>query len=303
VVDDYTNNVSTSGVLTIGGQVTGSIEIATDEDWFAVTFAVGQQYLIGLDATATGGLSDPYLTLYSANGVMVTTDDDSGPGLGSLITYRADANATYYVAASSGTYGAKTGNYTVSIRSVVDDYTNNVSTSGVLTIGGQVTGSIEIATDEDWFKVAVQAGSTYSIELLGASGGGGTLPSGVGRQPYLRLFDTNGLYLTAVYNGGTGGDPKLSFTAAATGTYYVSASDLYDTGTGTYTLKATSQGGITDDYAGSTLTRGTVSIGSTANGALEFDGDQDWFAVTFAVGQQYLIGLDATATGGLRDPY
>ncbi|MCX7261213.1 MAG: peptidylprolyl isomerase, partial [Burkholderiales bacterium] len=303
VVDDYAANSTTTGRVVVGSSSVGKIEDNGDKDWLAVTLVAGQNYVINLDPSTTGGLSDPYLTLYNASGVLLTTDDDSGPGLGSLITYRADTSGTYYIAASSGTYGTKTGGYTVSVKALVDDYAASMSTTGVITIGSQVTGSIEIANDEDWFKVSLQAGSSYTIELLGEGGGGGTLPSGLGHQPYLRLFDTNGRYLTAVFNGGTGDDPKLTFTAAATGTYYVSASDLYDTGTGTYTIKATSLGAITDDYAGSALTRGTVSIGGSITGSLELAGDQDWFAVTLTAGQQYVINLDPSTTGGLSDPY
>lgn len=302
--DDFAWATNTTGVLVVDGAGTvGTIETVDDADLFKVTLQAGTQYTFSLNSR-TNGLTDPYLQLCSSTVELITANDDGGGGKNSLITFRATTSGTYYLGTMD--YRTGKGSYTLTARTVKninDDFGNTMSTSGVLEVGGQTTGNIEIATDEDWFKVSVQAGSSYTIELLGAGGGGGTLPSGLGHQPYLSLYDINGRYLTAVYIGGTGGDPKLTFTAAATGTYFVSASDLYVTGTGTYTLKASSLGSNTDDYTASTLTRGTVSMGGSTKGSLELEGDQDWFALTLTAGQQYVINLDAAITGGLSDPY
>ncbi len=121
-----------------------------------------------------------------------------------------------------------------------DDYAENITTTGILTVGSQVAGNIEIANDEDWFKVYLQAGTNYLFELNGFNGGGGTLGSGISHQPYLNLYDINGGWTNSAYNGGFRGDPLMPFMPTASGNYYLGAEDLYTTGTGTYTLKATS---------------------------------------------------------------
>ena len=57
-----------------------------------------------------------------------------------------------------------------------DDYASNLQTAGRVTVGGSVTGEIEIAQDRDWYAVALVAGTTYRIDLKGRETGDGTLP-------------------------------------------------------------------------------------------------------------------------------
>ena len=50
-----------------------------------------------------------------------------------------------------------------------DDYTQDRSTTGALRVGDSATGEIEAGGDVDWFKVKLQAGKTYRIDLEGSS--------------------------------------------------------------------------------------------------------------------------------------
>ncbi len=103
-------------------------------------------------------------------------------------------------------------------------------------LGGQVSGKIELPADEDWFKVTLQAGETYVFDLRGADGGGGTLGSG-SAEAYLTLYDPSGYFEESASNAGVGGDPLMSYVPTVSGQYYVGVADLYDSGTGTYTLR------------------------------------------------------------------
>jgi methionine-rich copper-binding protein CopC len=241
--DDFPWSTTTTGQLVIDGAPTnGVIETAADGDLFKVTLVAGISYVFNLTST---GLSDPYLELYSPTVQLIKFDDDSGGGSNAQISYKATSSGTFYLGAQD--YGTGTGTYKISAAKVVanaDDYSDDTSTNGVLTVGGQVTGTIELASDVDWFKVALTAGTTYTFELKGFLAGGGTLGSGDLHQPYLSLYNTSGNYFDSAYEGGTGGDPLLTFTPTVTGTYYVGAEDLFSTGTGTYTVKATSLGVI-----------------------------------------------------------
>ena len=60
-----------------------------------------------------------------------------------------------------------------------------------------------------------------------------------------------------------------------------------------------------DDFADSTATTGTVSVGGSARGDIETEGDRDWFAVSLVAGTDYQIDLKGqpTRSGTLRDPY
>ena len=58
---------------------------------------------------------------------------------------------------------------------MADDYTHDLLTTGAVTVGGSVQGTIETAGDEDWSAVELEAGVEYRIDLKGSDTGGGTL--------------------------------------------------------------------------------------------------------------------------------
>jgi Ca2+-binding RTX toxin-like protein len=104
-------------------------------------------------------------------------------------------------------------------------------TSHDLVIGGNVSDTIGVAGDKDWFGVSLIAGQSYIFSLRGVDGGGGTLA-----DPFLSLYDAHGLLVTS-NNDGKGHDSQIAFTATATGSFYLAAS-ANNTGTGTYKLFA-----------------------------------------------------------------
>ena len=296
VTDDYPWSSSTTGIVTVNGTATsGAIELVNDGDLFKVNLVAGTTYVFDL-VTVAGGLSDPYLRLYSPSVDLIKFDDDSGTGVNAQITYKATASGTYYLGAED--YSSGIGAYKISaatVNTAVDDYAANTSTTGVVPVGGQISGNIEYASDEDWFKVALVAGTTYTFELTGNDGGGGTLGSGTSHQPYLTLYDTSGSYMKATASGGTGGDPLLPFTPTVSGNYYLSAEDLYGSGIGTYTIKAISHGSSVDDYPSNTSTTGIVPIGGLLSGKLDYIGDEDWIKVTLQAGTSYTFELTGTS--------
>jgi methionine-rich copper-binding protein CopC len=309
--DDYAWSTNTNGVLTVNGTaVTGSINTVDDGDLFKVTLRAGTTYLFDL-VSLVGGLTDPYLQLYSPGVELIKFDDDSGGGLNAQISYKATESGIYYVGAQD--FSSGTGAYKISaavLSTLADDFGNNTSTGGLLTLGRAVRGGIDFAGDEDWFKLSLQAGITYTVALKGYDGGGGTLGSGASHQPYLSLYDSNGYFKNSAYTGGVGGDPLMSFTPTVSGLYYISAEELYAMGTGTYTITATSYGTNADDYAGTISTRGVLAIGGQVTGNIELPSDEDWFKVTLQAGTTYkfeLKGYDSRGgtlgSGTSHQPY
>jgi methionine-rich copper-binding protein CopC len=273
LADDYPWSALTTGMVYVNSTATsGNIETADDADLFKVNLVAGTQYVFTLARTTTGGLTDPFLQLYSPNVELIRSDDDGAGAGNAQITYTATATGTYYLGALD--YDSGKGGYTLKASSVAnsgDDYPANTSTSGVLQVGGQIGGNLEKNGDEDWFRVTLQAGVTYTFDLSGAHSGGGTLDPGSFAYPYLALFNPSGYFLQSTINGGAGGDPRISYTATTSGTYYLSASDLYDAHTGTYTLKATGTGGGTTPGGPGTTdtTRPTVVSFSPADDATD----------------------------------
>jgi Ca2+-binding RTX toxin-like protein len=104
---------------------------------------------------------------------------------------------------------------------------------GTLAPGGSATGELQAAGDRDLFAVNLQAGAAYTVNLVGQSGGGGTLG-----DPYLRIRDGSGTVLASNDDivSGTKPDSQIVFIAPTTGTFYVEAAGFADGYTGSYTV-------------------------------------------------------------------
>lgn len=223
--DDYAGNSSTTGRVQAGASVQGAVEVSGDTDWFAIDLTAGTRYQFALDGVS---LTDPYLSLYSASGTKITSDDDSGAGLNSLISYTAQSSGTYYLAARG--YATATGTYRLSATAsttAADDYGANTSTTGRLSAGGSATGRIETAGDHDWFAVTLTAGTSYDFAV---NGPGLT-------DPYLTLRSGTGTMLAYDDDSGPGLNSLLRFTPTASGTFYLDVSG-FGTSTGGYTVSA-----------------------------------------------------------------
>ena len=147
---------------------------------------------------------------------------------------------------------------------------------GVLAVGGSASGALQQAGDHDWFRVTLQAGSTYTIGESGQASGAGTLA-----DPFLKLHDASGAVMATNNDivAGVNPDSRLSFTAPTTGTYYVDAGAFADGYAGTYKVDLAQTGGapvtsaagqvLTPGPGDNTLTGGegddTITGGSSAN--------------------------------------
>ena len=309
ITDDHPGSTDTGAAVAVEGSVAGEIEYAGDRDWFAVTLEAGKTYRIDLEGSSTGAgtLDDPYLGgVYDADGFRIySTANDSVPGGNSRSFFTPTEDATYYV--SAGADGNDTGTYTLSVTEIVDDFAAGPATIGTVTIGGPATGTIEYAHDFDWFAVTLEAGKTYRIDLEGSSTGAGTHDNpylgGVYDADYLRgVYDADGFRIYSTANDSVpGGNSRSFFTPTEDATYYVSAGDNGND-TGTYTLSVTE---AVDDFAAGTRTTGTVPVGGSATGTIEYAHDFDWFAMTLEAGKTYRIDLEGSPTGvgTLEAPY
>ena len=249
--DDFPGSTSTTGEVDVGGSVTGNIDSGTDKDWFKVDLEMGKRYQIDLEGedTGRGTLGNTFLTLYDASGnSLMVNDSSSGVGLNARLIYAPTANGTYYVQAADpgvdSTFGGATGTYTLSVivlgangASEADtDFPTTTSTTGRVEVGASATGNIDRLFDQDWFRLDLEAGKTYQIDMKGEGGGGGTLD-----DPRLyNIRDSDGTEISNTGNDDVDADndiydSQITFTPTTAGTYYVVA-DHKGNGTGTYTL-------------------------------------------------------------------
>lgn len=173
--DDFAGDSTTTGVVTIAGPaVAGNLEVAGDDDWFAIEIKAGQTVRINMTGDdGAGGLADPFVRLYDSEGNLVGQNDDISLGviLDSSLLYTATDAGTYYVSARAfGDQGA--GTYTISVVEdepatliqSIDWGTNLAAANGTTTINVYFqTAQAAILTDDgrdinalDWTEYEIQ---------------------------------------------------------------------------------------------------------------------------------------------------
>jgi subtilisin-like proprotein convertase family protein/subtilisin family serine protease len=212
---DLSGSTATLGWLNTSGFTWGTISTSTDSDWYQTYLLAGRTYTISMS-----GSLDSWLLLHDSSGIQLVSADKFVSGGQETITYTPTASGYFYVDAKSS--GSTIGKYTVSLASdaTSDDYAADATTTSHLTLGQNHTGSLEQAGDADWHAVVLQAGKTYNV-----------ISSGSNAAPFVRVYDANFITVSPA------GPHNLTFTANASGTYYVETSGNFFTDTGGYTLK------------------------------------------------------------------
>ncbi|MYI70214.1 MAG: hypothetical protein F4103_16245, partial [Boseongicola sp. SB0673_bin_14] len=226
--------------------------------------------------------------------------------------FTPEEGGTYYVSAGHrDTLFPVLGEYSLSVIDVgaADDFAEDSGTTGRVAVGGTATGEIAFVTDVDWFAVSLKAGTSYRIDVKGSATGDGTLDDPV----FLGVFDSSGSHFrgTVDDNGGEQTNSKKWFVPKEDGTYYLAVIGYTDANTsiaqvskGTYTVSVV-QAEREDDFADDTSTSGTADVGGSATGEIQYEGDEDWFAVTLEAGKTYRFDLKGAPTGDgtLANPY
>ena len=301
--DVHTDGTDTSGTLTVGESVTGRIDFAHDRDWFETELEARTTYRVQLKGRHPDGtVNDPYFRgVHDSQGNLIPGTQSRDYRGTSSVEFVTQEGGTYYLAA--GAEGPRTGTYTLSIEEVSsgsgDDYTADTMTTGVVTVGGSISAELQANTDRDWFRVTLEAGTVYRIDLEGRSADG-TLS-----RPHLfGVHDSNGdpIAGTASRPAGYWGEGRAFFTPTEDGTYYLSAGNQYGD-RGTYTVSVTNVSAA-DVQTATTGTSGTVTVGGSVDGRIDYPGDRDWFGIELVAQRSYWIDL----TGGdiwygRLDPY
>lgn len=277
LIDDYAGNASTTGTVSVGETITGTAEVLSDSDWFAVTLTAGTVYQINLDGI--DGF-DPFLEVFDAAGNLIATNDDvSFPAnVNSILLMSVPQTGTYYLAANAP---YNTGSYDLTVvenTTVVDDYAGDSSTTGVISDGASVDGTFEYIGDTDWFEFSVAEGESYSLYL--------SRPTIRGDAPDLGIYDAAGNLLEA--QAADGPLNYYFYTAPYAGTFYVAAMSDFDTATD-YTLAA-----YLDDYPDLAEAAETViASGDAIEGTFESGGDLDVFRLSLETGKTYALSLNS----------
>ena len=249
--EDFPSSTATRGYVAIGESATGEIGRPGDWDAFRVELESSVTYQIDVkgDATADGTLIDPYLRRLKdadGNNVPGTSNDNANDMLNSQLLFTPGQSGSYYIQIRSATQEgyAATGTYTVSVKlegAAEEEQTDllaaDASTILLLGVGDEITQTIDYFADEDWIKVILTAGTSYSFTVTG----GWADDSLTLEIPQVGLFDSASQPLL-MYRGdrqatawtqfeGVDGVATGYHKAEKDGTYYVSVSSRSDVGT------------------------------------------------------------------------
>ena len=310
--DDCSADIATTCEVDVGGSAMGNIETADDKDYFRIDLVSDTKYQFDLegDDTTRGNLGDPFLQLANSRGTVLggTGNRDSGVGDNARVIWTPAniGNESVYLIVEGA--ARTTGTYTLSVivlgangASEADtDFPRNTTTSGRVDVGASATGNIADNADTDWFRVDLEAGKVYQIDMEGADTDRGTLT-----DPRLRLYEAGGVvYVATDRDGGDGKNARLTYAPATSARYFISASR--GSAGGTYTLSVRD---VTPppDLPANTSTTGTVEVDGTAvrgdiykpvfverTGDDDVDGydfDTDWFAVELEADRTYRIDM------------
>ena len=119
-----------------------------------------------------------------------------------------------------------------------DNVADDISTTRTLTVDGPaVVSTIDTLGDDDFFKVELVAGRTYDFSQFLTTSGPNKVPLA---DAFLELYDATGKLIVTADGGGpntpSGLDAILTFTAKASGTYYINAKAYDDTAIGDYEI-------------------------------------------------------------------
>jgi methionine-rich copper-binding protein CopC len=117
---DIPASLKTTAQVTLNQSFISAIDKAGDIDWIKVNLTAGHNYQINLNGLDTnqGTLSDPVIKgIYNNKGISLGpsySDDDSGEGRNSLLTFTPSSSGTYYIALAG--YGNTKGTYSFVIN-------------------------------------------------------------------------------------------------------------------------------------------------------------------------------------------
>jgi serralysin len=230
-------SVSSTATVSVGGSVGVSIDTLGDRDWYRVNLTAGVTYTI--QTSSTGGATDAFLYLRDPSGASIlTSDDDGGDSVNSLISFTATTTGVYFIEA--GTYNDDTtGSYNLFVAAAVplgDSVAGSTATTAILAVAGAVNGNIDSSGDRDYYAITLTAGETYLFRTSSTTPLTGTAPAGA-LDTVLTLRDAAGVQLATNDDAGEYDYSAIRFTAPTTGTYYLDVS-AFGTGTGAFNLTA-----------------------------------------------------------------
>jgi hypothetical protein len=228
--DDHGSTLQTATDWSLVSQeyVRGSLETGADIDYFRVTASATGTWMFR-SAESTG---DPYGILYNASGAQLASDDDGAGNQNFLLSATLVAGQVYYVAIRNfDQRTTTTGPYAIVVMPP-DDHGSSMagSSSWPVASQSQVTGSLEVASDVDYFSFTAPASGTYTFrsgpstgDVMGSLYGSNTAliasdnDGGGGRDFLVTAYLTSGVrYFVGIRNTDSAASTSGAYTITMT---------------------------------------------------------------------------------------
>ena len=305
---DIPDDSSTTATLTAGCSLESAIDEAGDRDWIAVQLTGENTYRIDMlgahrspgkeSPEDTDRLWDPLISRIigpDGNAIPRSRNDNSGDSLNARKYLYAQTDGTHYVEVAGD--DSWTGKYTVTIDDVTgthnDDFGEFAGNSGSIRAGNSVNGALEFSGDEDWLTGSLEVGKTYRASM-GHRGGDKVL---VNPQ-------VSGVYQSdSVEIPGRFDRPVVTFAVSSAGLYHLAAAASDDKGEGWYNITLVDvSDDVADDHYVDPSNAGSLELGATTRGRINYWGDHDWFAITLEPGN-YTVRVQAKGVFPFAQPF
>ena len=221
--DDQADLAALGAPLAGTSVANGNFDLPSDKDYFRATLVAGERYLFELKGVGVNTVTASALQLFDPTGALQVTSVGLEPRGDNSLSFVAPSSGSYALLATNYLFdiafgGGFLGDYSISMRGIAaDDHADLPANGTALQIGSSATGNFDQATDQDYFRVTLNAGLRYLFELKSA--GANPIAGGA-----LQLIAPDGTLLGSDSVGG-GSNAALSFVASSTGTYSLLASN------------------------------------------------------------------------------
>ncbi|SFR69802.1 pre-peptidase C-terminal domain-containing protein [Anaeromicropila populeti] len=278
--ESESNNTASTAVIIpsdydLTQEIGGSIGYAGDVDYYKFVPLNNAGYSI-----VTLGTTDTFGYLYDSNmNLLDVSDNQLNPGgINFELRYELTAGSTYYIKVTHKSE-TETGDYTLKITGVNYDKkdiepNNSFGTAVSLSDFATVQADISTAGDEDFYKVTVSGGGSFSFET---SGGTDTLGY---------LYDSNYNLIASDDNSGEENNMKIVSNLSGQQIYYVKVCHSSPNGTGSYSLLITPPNAVSstdweggDDFS-TAIDLATENYFSYSGAGINYSGDVDIYKFT-----------------------
>ena len=268
------NDYSTTATInhTSNDTYASSLGTNNDVDWWQIELIAGLSYDFTLFDLPNGSAT---MRLLSPMGQTLDSAAEGG-----TVSITPAAGGTYYISIADNQSwdSVPEGAYTFSAR-VDDTIAANTATTGRINGTGTTWGTLGQSNDSDWYRVSFREGLTYGFTLTG-DGSANTLDDG-----WIEVRAADGTRLNYTDEDGT-----VNWSAATTGTYYVSVSDRSaydDAAEGNFRITAAMSDSVRNDDE----TTARIIDGQRLGGRIDVYGDADWHGFNAVAGRSYTVRL------------